>query len=125
MNDLTGVTPHQLETAGPWRRLFAFLVDGLVLGAVGTCMGPIAFDRLMALGEWGRLVGLAIALIYFGAMDSKLFGGQTPGKRLLNIKVVTADSAPLGIGASTLRAVIFCAPYFLNGAAFNAGRVVS
>jgi uncharacterized RDD family membrane protein YckC len=77
------------------------------------------------LGDWGRALGFAIALAYFGAMDSKLFGGQTLGKRIAGIKVVTAADAPLTVGASTLRAAIFLIPYFLNGAFIDAALLTS
>lgn len=119
MNEARALTPRVTEIAGVWRRIFAFLVDGLILGAVGGGIGLIAFDRLMALGDWGRAVGFAVALVYFGLMDSKLSGGQTFGKQLLGIKVVTANAAPLSVGASALRAAIFCVPYFLNGASIG------
>lgn len=119
MNAALGSTPRVTEIAGVWRRFFAFMVDALILGALGCGIGLIAFDRLMALGDWGRAVGFAIALVYFGAMDSKLSGGHTFGQQLLGIKVVNADGAPLSLGASTLRAAIFCIPYFLNGAAIG------
>jgi hypothetical protein len=58
-------------------------------------------------------------------MDSELSGGRTLGKRILDIKVVTANGMPLGVGASTLRATIFCVPYFLNGAFVDAGTMTS
>jgi uncharacterized RDD family membrane protein YckC len=108
-----------------WRRLFAFLLDGLLLGAFGACLGLVAYDRLAALGDWGRAVGFAIALVYFGAMDSELSGGQTLGKRILGVKVIRANGAPLSVSASTLRATIFCVPYFLNGTSIEAGVVTS
>jgi uncharacterized RDD family membrane protein YckC len=116
MNEATGLTPRLPGMAGPWRRLFAFGLDGLLLGVVGACIGLVAYDRLVALGDWGRVLGFAIALAYFGVMDSGLCKGQTVGKRVLGIKVVTANAVPLSLGASTLRAAIFCVPYFLNGA---------
>lgn len=116
MNEVNRSTPRVMEIAGLWRRLFAFLIDALLLGALGALVGLIAFSRLAELGDWGRAIGFAIALIYFGLMDSKLSGGQTFGKQLLGIKVVAANGVPLSVGASTLRAAIFCVPYFLNGA---------
>jgi uncharacterized RDD family membrane protein YckC len=125
MNEVTGITPRLAEIAGFWRRLFAFCLDGLLLGAVGAYIGLIAYDGLVALGDWGRAVGFAIALIYFGAMDSELFRGQTLGKRVVRIKVVTVNGVPLSVGASTLRATIFCVPYFLNGAFIDAGAITS
>jgi uncharacterized RDD family membrane protein YckC len=124
MDEVTGLTPR-LAVAGIWRRLFAFCLDGLFLGAFGACLGLVAYDRLVALGDWGRAVGLAISLVYFGAMDSELSGGWTLGKRILGIKVVTAKGTPLSVSASTLRAAIFCIPYFLNGASIDAGVITS
>jgi uncharacterized RDD family membrane protein YckC len=116
MNEATGLAPRFPAISGPWRRLLAFCLDGLVLGIVGAGIGLVAYDRLVALGDWGRALGFAIALIYFGVMDSRLSGGQTVGKRLAGIKVVTANAEPLGVGPATVRAAIFCVPYFLNGA---------
>jgi uncharacterized RDD family membrane protein YckC len=125
MDKVNGRTPRLAKIAGFWRRLLAFGLDGLFLGAPGACIGLVAYDPLVALGDWGRAVGFAIALVYFGAMDSELSGGRTLGKRILDIKVVTANGMPLGVGASTLRATIFCVPYFLNGAFVDAGTMTS
>jgi uncharacterized RDD family membrane protein YckC len=125
MDEVTAVTPGLAPIAGFWRRLFAFCLDSLVLGAIGACIGLFAFDGLAALGNWGRAVGFAIALAYFGAMDSKPLGGQTLGQRILGVKVVDVTGSPLGVGASVLRAAIFCVPYFLNGAFVNAGAMTS
>jgi|SRR5581483_2046236 len=125
MDEVTSLTPQPAKIAGFWRRLFAFCLDGLLLGLFGACIGLVAYDRLAALGDWGRAVGFAIALVYFGVMDSERFGGQTPGKRILAIKVVTANGAPLSVAASTVRATIFCVPYFLNGASIDAGVITS
>ena len=125
MNKVPGRTPGLAEIAGFWRRLFAFCLDGLFLGAIGAGIGLVAYDRLVALGDWGHAVGFAIALVYFGVMDSELSGGQTLGKRILGIKVVTANGAPLSVSAATLRATIFCVPYFLNGAFIDAGVITS
>jgi uncharacterized RDD family membrane protein YckC len=125
MDEVTGVTQQLAPIAGFWRRIIAFCIDGLLLGALGAGIGLVAYDRLVALGDWGRAVGFVIALIYFGAMDSNLFGGQTLGKRLVGIKVVTSTGLPLRVSASTLRATIFCVPYFLNGAPMDAGAFTS
>jgi uncharacterized RDD family membrane protein YckC len=125
MDKVTSRTPRLGEIAGFWRRLFAFCVDGLVLGVLGGCVGLVAHDRLVALGDWGRAVGFAIALVYFATLDSALSGGRSPGKRLLGIQVVNADGMPLSLGASTVRATIFCVPYFLNGAVIDASGIVS
>lgn len=108
--------PPPAPIAGFWRRALAFAVDGLILGLAGAALGLVAFDRLAELGGWGRVLGLVISLAYFGVMDSRFTGGQTPGKRLLKIRVVRTDGALLGPGTSMLRFCVMGVPYFLNGA---------
>jgi uncharacterized RDD family membrane protein YckC len=116
MDEAIGLTPPPTAIAGIWRRFWAFCLDGLLLGVFGACLGLVAYDGLAALGDWGRALGLVVALAYYGLMDSEAFGGQTLGKRLLGIRVVTVKGTPLTVSASTLRAAIFWVPYFLNGA---------
>jgi uncharacterized RDD family membrane protein YckC len=67
--EVTGATPSN-QIAGAWRRLFAFLLDGLLLGVLGFSLGLVAHDDLVALGDWGRAVGFAIALTYFNALHT-------------------------------------------------------
>lgn len=105
--------------SGFWRRLLAFLIDGAALGVVGLVVGSIFFRVFSELGVWGRLVGFSISLLYFGIGNSSLTGGQTLGKRLLNIKVVGKDAGPISLPRSCSRFMILGPPYFLNGAAFS------
>jgi uncharacterized RDD family membrane protein YckC len=107
---------NNTEIAGFWRRTFAFFLDGLALGLVGWIIGAFAFDYLVSLGGWGRLIGFVVALPYFGLMDSRLSHGQSLGKRAMKIKVVQRSGEPLSIVASFIRAAIVCVPFFLNGA---------
>jgi uncharacterized RDD family membrane protein YckC len=101
--------------AGFWRRLFAFLLDCLLLFIVGSAIGFVALDKLVELGSWGRALGFVIAMAYFGLMDSSLCNGQTVGARLATIKVVAKNGESLPLAASFLRTVIFTVPYFANG----------
>jgi uncharacterized RDD family membrane protein YckC len=102
--------------AGFWRRVAAFLVDGLILGLIGYALGLALFDTFVRLGPWGRCVGFGVALVYFVAQESGRGGGQSLGKRLLGIRVVDARGRPLGPARSVLRFGVFGVPYFLNGA---------
>lgn len=111
--------------AGFWRRLGAFLLDGLLLGAIGAAAGFFLVEEFVRLGPWGRLLGFCVALAYFGTLNSRLSGGQTPGKRLLKIKVVGQDGSPLSVPRSVLRFLPLGAPWFLNNAQFSDSVLLS
>lgn len=102
--------------AGFWRRVAAFVVDGLILGLVGYALGLVFFDTFVRMGPWGRIVGFIVALAYFVPQESGRGGGQSLGKRLLGIRVVDARGRALSPARGALRFTVFGVPYFLNGA---------
>ncbi len=104
-----------------WRRTGANVVDVCFLGAIGACLGFLWFDQLAALGRMGRVVGGAIALVYFGVLNSRIGKGQTFGKRLLNIRVTDSHGALVSPPRSVLRATILLLPFALNGTATPPG----
>ncbi len=105
--------------SGFWRGVGALLIDTLVLGVVGFVLG-LAFESVFVrMGAWGRLIGFAIALVYFGVMNSKVSGGQTLGKKFLKLRVVNSINAPISVGKSILRYIILATPFSLNGAHFS------
>ena len=101
--------------AGFWSRLGAFIVDGVVLGVVGYLIGFTLFDRLAALGSFGRLIGLVLAVTYFGVLGSGLGNGQTLGKRLFKLQVLGLDGRPLSLARACGRALVLVLPSILNG----------
>jgi uncharacterized RDD family membrane protein YckC len=111
--------------AGFWRRAGAFVIDAVLLAVVGAGLGMIFGTWFESLGAWGRAVGFVIEVAYFGTMESGLFGGRTIGKRMLDIKVVAATGAPLGLGRALLRAGVFHLPYSLNNAMPSSGDIGS
>jgi uncharacterized RDD family membrane protein YckC len=113
------VPPIAVETdhraiSGFWRRLLAFIIDGLLLGLVGCVCGLFLFDLLAHLGGWGRLVGFSVAFPYFGLLNSGVGRGQTVGKRVMKIEVVDRAGQHIALGWSLLRYVILGTPFFLN-----------
>ena len=107
--------------AGFWRRCAAFIVDGIFLGLLELAIwgipkiigsqGVIWFE----LGPYGRLIGLALTLAYFGLLDSGIGDGRTIGKRLLGIAVRDGTNKPIGIGRSIIRTSIWAIPITFNG----------
>jgi len=98
-----------------WRRIVAFVIDGLVLCLAGILIGVPFFETLSSLGAWGSLVGFCLALPYFAILNSKIGNGQTLGKRLMHIKVVDRNGSTIPFWKSVARYVVLAVPYFLNG----------
>ncbi len=107
--------------AGLWRRVAAFIVDALVLAVLGQLLGAAFSGTLVHLGPWDRLLGFLVAAAWFVPQDSRLLGGQTPGKRMLGLRVVDASGAPPAPGRAAARFAILGGPYFINGAALPMG----
>ncbi|MDB5361154.1 MAG: hypothetical protein JWO51_2451 [Rhodospirillales bacterium] len=107
--------------AGFWRRIGAFLIDGLVLGLVGVILGWIFYDALASLGSLGHIIGWVIAIAYLAPMNSWIGDGQTIGKRVVGIKVVGFDGQAIGFGRSMVRSAVLATPVLLNGCSFSIG----
>jgi len=114
-NELTPSDAAPAIIAGAWRRLGAFVIDMLVLGALGAVLGLLFHEQFAGLGAWGRAVGFLVALAYFGITESRWGGGSSLGKLILGLQVVSRTGATLGMPAAFGRAAIFCLAYFLNG----------
>jgi uncharacterized RDD family membrane protein YckC len=110
------LSPPVRSISGFWRRLVALFLDSMLLGLVGMVPGIFLFDWLASLGGLGRLIGFAVALVYFGVLNSALGRGQTIGKRIMKIEVVDKAGHHIGIGRSFARYAVLGTPYFLNGA---------
>ena len=109
------VTPEniafQYRVAGPFRRLPAYLIDlviRFVVAAVGMYCLVLSFHAI-GLGEAGLGVGLALWFIvawFYGGVFETYFNGQTPGKRMMHIRVVSADGQPIAGWQAVLRNVL-------------------
>ncbi|UXA53225.1 RDD family protein [Xanthomonas prunicola] len=122
MSKAAGVTP---SAAGFWPRSAAFIVDCLVLAAIGVLAGLVLAEVFVRLGGYARLLGFVIALTYFGVTNSVLCGGQTLGKRLIGVRVVGKTGALLTLPQSLLRYSVLGIPFFLNGAQIDSSAATS
>jgi uncharacterized RDD family membrane protein YckC len=108
--------PPDFRRAGFWWRVLAFLIDSIILGIVGWTLGFLFGDWFMRMGGWERAIGFAIASLYFVPLNGRLGGGQTVGKRIARIRVISGSGLPLGMGRSFVRSFVLMLPHFLNGA---------
>lgn len=110
--------------AGFWRRLGAFVIDVIVLGIVGMILGALLFDTFARMGVYARLIGFAIALAYFGVLNSRIGNGQTLGKRWLGVRVVDAQDQLLSLPRALLRYTVLSIPFFANGLPVDPGMAM-
>lgn len=104
---------NQPPVAGFWRRLFAFLIDLLILGALAEGLGALLSSFLFQIGPYGQLLGLLFILPYFGVMNSKVCGGQTIGKKWLKIAVRSSENQPISVLRSFARISLLIVPIHL------------
>jgi uncharacterized RDD family membrane protein YckC len=98
-----------------WIRLGAVLIDSLLLAVVGIVLGFFFQPILVDLGSEGRLIGFFLAFMYFSVLNSRISGGQTIGKKVLNLRVVDATNEPISLLKSMARYSVLGVPVFLNG----------
>ena len=108
------VTPEniafQYVLAGPFRRLPAFLIDCAIravallalflFGTLTSIVGATGFGLGMALVVWFVLSW------FYGGIFETLWNGQTPGKRLFNLRVLSLDGQPINALQAVLRNVL-------------------
>ncbi|MCL2789270.1 MAG: RDD family protein [Desulfobulbus sp.] len=109
------IPQRSVALGGYWRRFGAFAIDMLLLSAVAHLMAWAFRDGFIHLGPHGRLVGGLLFLAYFLPQDSALKGGQTLGKRLLDLKVVDTKNKPPSVVRTLARTMVLAVPVFLNG----------
>lgn len=110
----TGVVTSDVDRpkAGFWIRGAAAFVDSLIVGSlqggivflfaglIGLIQGGYESESLwMACLAW--LLGSAVGIVYYVYFTA--FGGQTPGKMALRIKVIRTDGSPLSLGRALYR----------------------
>jgi uncharacterized RDD family membrane protein YckC len=125
LDPATPPPPPRSPIAGFWRRALAACIDFVLLGVVGWVLGLFFAEQFMHMGGWGRLLGFAIALLYFVPLNSRIGGGQTLGKRALRIRVSTASGDLLSLPRSFARSFVVMLPFFLNGAPLPLGLLES
>ncbi|MFY0568541.1 RDD family protein [Archangium lansingense] len=105
-----------LPVAGIGYRCLAYLVD-LALLFLFWAVAYFTFTLLVSdvLGFFQGLSGLAQTLLVVGVFATQwvywtaaevLMGGQTPGKRLVGIRVVRVDGSPVGVLESAIRNLV-------------------
>lgn len=109
------ITPENImfhyRVAGPFRRLPAYLVDLVIQLAVITVslvviMLVFGTASLAGVGMGVFLIGLFVMTWFYGGLFEALWNGQTPGKRMMQIRVLSVDGQPIRPLQAVLRNIL-------------------
>jgi uncharacterized RDD family membrane protein YckC len=106
------VTPERIviahPLAGPSRRFVAYLIDQVLI--VVMVMLAVFVSMLLTLGSQAglgpALVGMFVLTWGYGAFCEGLFNGQTVGKHVMGIRVVSERGVPISGAQAVLRNLI-------------------
>nr|WP_199045781.1 RDD family protein [Dyella sp. ASV24] len=100
------VTPEgvvlQLRAAGPVPRALAWLIDVAIRMGIMMVAGMV-FGLLGKAGMGFYLIALFLVWWFYPVVFEALWKGRTPGKRALNLRVVSGNGGPLGWQAAFTR----------------------
>ncbi|OQY25303.1 MAG: hypothetical protein B6I37_01590 [Desulfobacteraceae bacterium 4572_35.2] len=108
----TTVQTENEEPAGFWLRVLAAVIDSIICNAVVFVMG-FGIGFLIESNNYGfnemtqlliMAMGIIVTLFYYIFFTG--YGGQTPGKMALQIKVIHNDGSEIGYGQAFVRETI-------------------
>ncbi|MEL6308355.1 MAG: RDD family protein [Chloroflexota bacterium] len=109
MNKMKVGMGYELGDVG--ERFIAIAIDGIILGLItGLLFG--------AGGEAGGGLGLVVGVLYNWYFWTRQ-DGQTPGKRMMGLRVIKADGSQL----SDVDALIRALGYYVSGLVFSLGYI--
>jgi uncharacterized RDD family membrane protein YckC len=107
------VTPENIafhyQVAGPFRRLPAYLIDLLIRAAL--LFGLTVFAMLLSIGIGEAAIAVLILAEFvlswfYGGLFETYWNGQTPGKRIMGIRVLSANGRPINGYQAILRNIM-------------------
>lgn len=115
-----------MEYVGVGRRLVATIVDGIIIGILFGVISGIFLVQQDAMSDSFELLGtsniaaIVVFIVYYAALEATT--GATIGKRLLGLRVVMVDGAPVDWASSIIRNVLrivdILPGFYLLGAIF-------
>jgi uncharacterized RDD family membrane protein YckC len=113
------VTPENIafdyELAGPLRRVPAFLIDVAIRALLFIAVAvPLAMAGVVTLGEEAGDMATSMVLLllwfvlewFYGGLFETFWNGQTPGKRVVGLRVLTIDGQPINGLQAVLRNIL-------------------
>jgi len=107
------VTPENIafhyQVAGPFRRFPAYLIDVLIRASVLFALAILSAVLSIGLGAASMAIWILAEFVlswFYGGLFETYWNGQTPGKRLLGIRVLSANGRPINGYQAILRNIL-------------------
>ena len=107
------VTPEniavQYRVAGPCRRFAAFLLDLAIRALIVVAIGTVCSTLSLFIGDVSNFFMLVVMFVvgwFYGGLFETYWNGQTPGKRLMGIRVLTTNGRPIAGWQAVLRNIV-------------------
>jgi len=119
----------EYRVAGPARRGLAYAFDLLIKGSVVFVLGFLLFlGGFKFTGFAGWTMGLFLAGIFvlewgYGILFESLMSGQTPGKRMMKLRVIKEEGYPINFVDVLLRNLLRAADFLPAGYALGAATM--
>ena len=92
---------------GFWLRLVTDSLDAIFLGIFGYLIIIVPFRKIVYdLGDAGVLIGLGVAFLYFGLLQSSFGNGQSLAKKIFKFQVLRMDGSYMPLPVSFLRYLV-------------------
>jgi len=98
----------EFEQAEFHKRLLAYLIDFAILAIYWISMATLFLNGLnIGMGEVGvAMIAIFLPMLFYTFLTELLFNGQTIGKKVLKIKVVSLDGGEPTLGQYLMRAFL-------------------
>jgi uncharacterized RDD family membrane protein YckC len=107
------VTPENIafhyQVAGPFRRFPAYLIDVLIRASVLFALAILSAVLSIGLGAASMAIWILAEFVlswFYGGLFETYWNGQTPGKRILGIRVLSANGRPVNGYQAVLRNIM-------------------
>lgn len=105
------MTSGSYALASVGNRAVAIIIDGIILAVIGGVVYAI-------LGNTGSIISFIVGAAYYWYFMTRS-DGQTPGKKMMNVKVIKTDGSALTDADAIIRYI----GYYINTAVFLIGWI--
>ncbi|MFW6168877.1 MAG: RDD family protein [Planctomycetota bacterium] len=104
--------------AGPFRRLPAYLLDVLFRGAALLALALMLSFFSVAVGSLATAIWILVLFVsswFYGGLFEAYWNGQTPGKRIMGMRVLSTNGRPINGYQAILRNLLRAVDIYFAG----------